>query len=720
MKNHLLLISLLLLPFNIFAQPTNNYSTIPDSLTLDMIVVTGTRSDKYLKDTPIQTQIISSKEIRSGGMSRLEDVLSSNLSGMEFHQAGYGVSMSFQGLDARHVLILVDGERLSGDINGNVDFSKIPIESIQRVEVVKGSSSVLYGSNAMGATINIITKRANYGFNGSTYYNFGGYNQINSKDKSSGDNSDILNMTASTHLGYSNDKFSTTTDITYQGVDPYRLISKQSEKRHYKIIDNKPVNKIIYAPIDSSGISVSGWKSLAINQKIDYKISDKISTKVNSSYFLKNRYDLGDYSSNIENNSDIEIMPIENIQGYNITANILYEINEKHLIEFSFHTSETSRKQDSLNIIEPKQRNSVTVERVLYRNNAINNNSLTVGLDLNRETLNLDLSSGGFNDKYSYNTLSIYAQNDLKLTDKIDILTGLRFDNYGFTSFNNLFKNSKDITTTTTHSKGKSITPQLALKYNINNISLRANYAMGFRTPSLKERYMEYYQPYMGMTIVGNPNLTPETNNYFSISADYLLDNKKLYLVSNVYANIFKNKIDAYHNIETNELIYQNTQNSELYGIDISARLILLEGFNINSSYSFNYKKESEPVNSAQYIFTSPHTVSLQSSYTFSKDNWLMTPSLSVNYYSSKSYEDMMPTIIHNSGSFVPEVIEGIYDGHLEGYALCNLTFNTTLNNKYIFTVGVNNLLNYTPNIASFNSALTPGMTGYLSVRATF
>ena len=64
-----------------------------------------------------------------------------------------------QGLDARHVLFLQDGERLTGDMAGNLDYERFNIHGIDRIEIVKGASSTLYGSRASGAVINLITKK---------------------------------------------------------------------------------------------------------------------------------------------------------------------------------------------------------------------------------------------------------------------------------------------------------------------------------------------------------------------------------------------------------------------------------------------------------------------------------------------------------------------------------------------------------------------------------
>ena len=125
---------------------------------MDEVVVTATRTPLPLKRTPVITRVISARDIERSGAVTLQQALERELAGIEFHQAGYGTSLSFQGLDSRYVLFLLDGERMAGETYGNIDFSRIPLSSVARIEVVRGASSVLYGSNAMGAVINIITR----------------------------------------------------------------------------------------------------------------------------------------------------------------------------------------------------------------------------------------------------------------------------------------------------------------------------------------------------------------------------------------------------------------------------------------------------------------------------------------------------------------------------------------------------------------------------------
>ena len=95
-----------------------------DSLTVDMneVVVTATRTPLPLKNTPVITRVITSRDIERSGAVTLQQALERELAGVEFHQAGYGSSLSFQGLDSRYVLFLLDGERIAGETYGNIDY----------------------------------------------------------------------------------------------------------------------------------------------------------------------------------------------------------------------------------------------------------------------------------------------------------------------------------------------------------------------------------------------------------------------------------------------------------------------------------------------------------------------------------------------------------------------------------------------------------------------
>lgn len=127
---------------------------------LNEVVVTGTRTPKFLKDTPIQTRVINAKELARLDATNVQDLLQQELPGVEFSYAmNQQTHLNFSGFGGQGVLFLVDGERLAGETMDDVDFTRLNMDNVERIEIVKGAASALYGSNATGGVINIITKR---------------------------------------------------------------------------------------------------------------------------------------------------------------------------------------------------------------------------------------------------------------------------------------------------------------------------------------------------------------------------------------------------------------------------------------------------------------------------------------------------------------------------------------------------------------------------------
>lgn len=126
---------------------------------LQNVVVTGTRTPKLLKDVPIQTRLITAEDIERIDATNVEDLLQQEMPGVEFSYAQNQLKhMNFCGFGGQGVLFLMDGERLAGETMDDVDFSRLEMANVDRIEIVKGAASALYGSNAGGGVINIITK----------------------------------------------------------------------------------------------------------------------------------------------------------------------------------------------------------------------------------------------------------------------------------------------------------------------------------------------------------------------------------------------------------------------------------------------------------------------------------------------------------------------------------------------------------------------------------
>ena len=138
--------------------------SVPDQVVpLDSLVVTASRRLQPLKDAVVTTELVTRRQIEETGASDLSDVLV-ELTGLQLETApSGGEGVMLQGLGAERVLVLLDGQPFIGRLSGLIDLSRIPTSMIQRVEVVKGPQSTLYGTDAMGGVINVITREPERG-----------------------------------------------------------------------------------------------------------------------------------------------------------------------------------------------------------------------------------------------------------------------------------------------------------------------------------------------------------------------------------------------------------------------------------------------------------------------------------------------------------------------------------------------------------------------------
>lgn len=133
-----------------------------DSLTnksLVEVVVTATRTPKAYKDVPVVTRVLDSEDIRKTDASNIRGLLTEEVPGLEFGTSmTQETSLSMGGYTGNAILFLVDGERLAGETLDNVDYNRLNLEDVSHVEIVKGAASAIYGANAAGGVINLISK----------------------------------------------------------------------------------------------------------------------------------------------------------------------------------------------------------------------------------------------------------------------------------------------------------------------------------------------------------------------------------------------------------------------------------------------------------------------------------------------------------------------------------------------------------------------------------
>ncbi|MDE6468418.1 MAG: TonB-dependent receptor plug domain-containing protein, partial [Muribaculaceae bacterium] len=130
-----------------------------DSRALNEVVITATRTPKALKDVPVVTRVITAEELKKTDAANIQDLLTEELPGLEFGFAmTQETSLNMSGFGGSAVLFLIDGERLAGETMDNVDYNRLNLENVGQVEIVKGASSALYGANAVGGVVNLISR----------------------------------------------------------------------------------------------------------------------------------------------------------------------------------------------------------------------------------------------------------------------------------------------------------------------------------------------------------------------------------------------------------------------------------------------------------------------------------------------------------------------------------------------------------------------------------
>ena len=132
-----LLVLLLIVPLFASAQEQED-NWLWSNIDLGEVVVTGTRTPRLLKDVPVQTRVISSKDIEHTDATNIQDLLQTELPGVEFSYAmNQQVNMNLSGFAGQGVLILVNGERLAGETMDNVDFTRLSMSNVEKVEIVR-------------------------------------------------------------------------------------------------------------------------------------------------------------------------------------------------------------------------------------------------------------------------------------------------------------------------------------------------------------------------------------------------------------------------------------------------------------------------------------------------------------------------------------------------------------------------------------------------------
>ncbi|PIF06234.1 MAG: hypothetical protein CSA36_02630 [Draconibacterium sp.] len=604
---------------------SKTYVLKPSLYELNSVVVTGqfkpVSADKSIYDI----KLIGKERIESKAANNLSDILSDELGIRLSNDPATGTSMSLQGVTGENIKILVDGVPVIGRLDGNIDLSQLNLENVSQIEMVEGPMSVIYGSNALGGVINIITEkssRAQYKTNVNSYYesigtyNFNFLTSIRNKK-----NTFEINGGRNFFSGYS---------------------LEDTRSKEWKPKEQYNAGATYYYTAKNTRIRLKSdfFRERLLDRNEPFP---PYYEKANDTWYKTFRFN---------NSAEINGKINEN-SGFNIlTAYSLYKRQkQKYLIDLTdlsktLTTSSADHDTSSFNALVLRGTYNFTPESGIF--------SFQSGFDINYEAAQGKRIENGRENIGDY---AFFASAMFKPVEQITFQPGIRV------AYNTRYK--------------APLTPSVNLMYKPGKMTVRVSYARGFRSPSLKELYLFFYDS--NHQIEGNKNLKAERSNSFNASANYKFTKGKSTLVFNLkpFYNVIDNKISLVQVDPDNLLHYRNENTGKFssLGFEISGSLYHSSLLNIRAGYSRIGRKD-DSFNSNKYIYSNNWNTSLD------VDFMRNMAKFSIFYKYSGKY----PTYYYNSSDEV--TIGYINKFHNMDMSLMKKFWHS----RFIATVGVKNI----------------------------
>jgi len=664
-----------------------------DSKALGEVVVEGQQVNP-IKLSPIQTQVINAKSMVDAGYGDIQKVLQQETPGLNIQKVGFGNEISMQGLDARHVMFLMDGERMTGDMAGNLDYERFNLHALDRIEIVKGATSTLYGSRASGAVINLITKKPTDGLRFDAGVRYGQMNERNYKNPTTKDflymyekNADRPNLQGWASAGFKAGWFGSQTDVWYSESDAFYLYQAENDTKTYTKEANPFLDEdvTIVSSMARPPMGVEGTEHLSVSEKLFFEPFKGFKAQIYGTAFWMNQFDM------------LQDLVFNQSKDYTLGAKATYTLKDWFTVTASLHSDfyDRYKRHERRDERQKVYKSRILQPRLKITSDYFAGHHLTFGVEHFTDELTSDRFSGKGSHKMlsrSLNETEYFLQDEWTPNDTWQVTAGVR------TNFSHQF--------------GFMWMPTVAAKLSPwKKWSFRATYSKGYRSPSIKELFFNW--DHLGMFMIkGNEYLKPEKNNYFSLGAEY--NNGRLFVNANVYANLYKNKIegiwriyDMQYNFE-----YENLASQDLLGAELLARWRMFDFLTLNASYSY---VSVSKIDGLRISTTSPHAATAGLEYHLSKKNYALAANFTASIMGEKRY-DVQDRL----------TVDGIsHDAYfrctLPTYALCNLSATQTFYDKVKLTLGVENIFNYKPKtlgsgLTAFNVPATAGARGFVQV----
>ena len=540
--------------------------TIAHSLNLNPVVVTGSGHHQRLKTTATPVHVLSAQEIHEQGITNLGDALTRMLPQASMAPNSMGTFLRINGLGNKYILILINGQKLSGDISNNVDLSRINMSRVKRIEILDGAASSLYGSDAIGGVVNIITDQPTQQLV-----------CVTSDTRISGQGV----LTEAVNLDIYKNGFGSYTSFTHDRADSYQ----NNNLEYIKGSDTETQQTI--APL------FTGYRSNIIGQKLTYSPNQHLAlnASLDYSYKITNRPNT---RNDITGGTDYEMR----YKGFRWNIGGIYKFTAQNSLQANFTVDrfrygkeyDVQTKDYAIGdyVQSKKQR---TMDSEIKAILGLTKGSTTIfGADWRKDWLT---ATSGEIQQHAY-TLAAYAQHEHRFLQIMTATLGLRYTNH--------------------ETFGSQLTPKVVLMAAPSDFRFRATYSEGFRAPGLDEIYYRYFSVNRGkpQIIFGNRDLKAEHSHYMSLNAEYRNDVIAVSLTG--FLNFINNMI-VRQDISVDEAtltrlrkdfpemtdeqasklerysLYQNSDLGNVKGLQLNVSANIFKGFNLSANYAYTYAR---------------------------------------------------------------------------------------------------------------------------------